>query len=327
MKAIVLENYGLPEEVMSLKEVAIPIPKENEVLIKIHTTAVNDYDWSIVRGKPYLYRLMFGVSKPKHPILGMELAGVVDGIGLMVSKLKVGDAVYGDISQFGFGTFAEYICIHEDAVLIKPEELGFETATAIPHASTLALQALRNIGKIRQGHKVLINGGGGGVGTIGLQLARLSNCKVTGVDSEEKLTMMKLLGYDQVIDYKKVDFTKTGEQYDLIVDCKTNKSPFSYLRSLKPTGIYVTIGGSPINLISVLFWSKIFSLFSTKSLQILSLKPNEGLDEIAQLVVQNKISPEIDGPYPLDDTARLIQYFGEGKHKGKVVIKVNGIDQ
>lgn len=324
MKAIVLENYGLPEEVLALKEVAMPIPKENEVLIKIHTTAVNDYDWSIVRGKPYLYRLLFGISGPEHPIPGMELAGVVHGIGSKVGKLKVGDAVYGDISQFGFGTFAEYISIHEDAVLIKPEELDFETATAIPHASTLALQALRNIGKIRQGQKVLINGGGGGVGTIGLQLAKLSNCKVTGVDSEEKLAIMKLLGCDQVIDYKKVDFTKTGETYDLILDCKTGKSPFSYLRALKPSGSYVTIGGHPSNLIFVLFWSKIFSLFSTKSLQILSLKPNEGLNEIAQLVIQNKIRPEIDGPYPLDDTARLIQYFGDGKHKGKIVIKVSG---
>lgn len=324
MKAILFEKYGIPEEVLALKEASLPTPQDNEVLIKIHATTINDYDWSIVRGKPYLYRLMFGLSKPKNPIAGMELAGIVEGIGSKVSKLKVGDAVYGDISQFGFGTFAEYISIHEDAVLIKPEGLSFEIAAAIPHASTLALQALRGIGKIKQGQKVLINGGGGGVGTIGLQLAKLSNCHVTGVDSAEKLAMMKSLGYDQVIDYKKVDFTKTGEQYDLILDCKSNKSPFSYLRALKPTGIYVTIGGNLGSLISVLFWSKIFSLFSAKKLQILSLKPNEGLDEIAQLIIQNKISPEIDGPYPLEDTARLIQYFGEGKHKGKIVIKVNG---
>ncbi|WP_339753290.1 NAD(P)-dependent alcohol dehydrogenase [Algoriphagus aquimarinus] len=324
MKAILLEKYGIPEEVLALKEAPIPTPKDNEVLIKIYTTTINDYDWSIVRGKPYLYRLMFGLFKPKNPIAGMELSGIVEGIGAKVSKLKVGDAVYGDISQFGFGTFAEYISIHEDAVLIKPEGLSFEIATAIPHASTLALQALRGIAEIKQGQKVLINGGGGGVGTIGLQLAKLSNCEVSGVDSGEKLAMMKSLGYDQVIDYKKVDFTKTGEQYDLILDCKSNKSPFSYLRALRPTGIYVTIGGDLTSLISVLFWGKIFSLFSSKRLQILSLKPNEGLDEIAQLIIQNKITPEIDGPYPLKDTARLIQYFGEGKHKGKVVIKVSG---
>lgn len=324
MKAILFEKYGIPEEVLALKEAPLPTPKDYEVLIKIHATTINDYDWSIVRGKPYLYRLMFGLSKPKNPIAGMELSGIVEGIGAKVSKLKVGDAVYGDISHFGFGTFAEYISIHEDAVLIKPEGLSFEIATAIPHASTLALQALRDIAKIQQGQKVLINGGGGGVGTIGLQLAKLNNCEVSGVDSGEKLAMMKSLGYDQVIDYKKVDFTKTGEQYDLILDCKTNKSPFSYLRALKPTGTYVTIGGNLTNLISVLFWSKIFSLFSSKRLRILSLKPNEGLDEIAKLVIQHKITPEIDGHYSLEDTPRLIQYFGEGKHKGKIVIKVSG---
>ena len=324
MKAIVFEKYGKPEDVLTLKEVAVPILGDNEVLIKIRATAINDYDWSLVRGKPYLYRLMFGLTKPKNPIAGMELAGVVEHIGAKVTKQKVGDAVYGDISEFGFGTFAEYICIHEDAVLIKPEGLSFEIAAAIPHASSLALQALRDIGKIKQGQKVLINGGGGGVGIIGFQLAKLSGCPVTGVDSNEKLAMMKSLGYDHVIDYKKVNFTKTGEQYNLILDCKTNKSPFSYLRALKPSGIYVTIGGTPSSLISTLFWGKIFSIFTSKKLQILSLKPNEGLDEIAQLVIQNKISPEIDGPYLLEHTPRLIQYFGEGKHKGKVVIKVSG---
>lgn len=323
MKAIVAKKYGKPKEVLAQKDLAFPIPKDNEVLIKIHATAINDYDWSLVRGKPYLYRLMFGLFKPKNPIAGMELAGVVEGLGSKATKLKVGDAVYGDISEFGFGTFAEHISIHEDALLLKPDELSFEIATAIPHASTLALQALRDIGKMKQGQKVLINGGGGGVGTIGLQLAKLSECHVTGVDSGEKFPMMKSLGYDQVIDYKKVDFTKSGEKYDLILDCKTNKSPFSYLRALKITGIYVTIGGNPSSLISVLFWGKIFSVFSSKKLQILSLKPNEGLDEIAQLVIQNKIKPEIDGPYPLEDIPRLIQYFGEGKHKGKVVISID----
>lgn len=322
MKAILFEKYGLPKKVLKLKEVAKPVPKENEVLIKIYATAINDYDWSIVRGKPYLYRLMFGLFKPKYKISGMELACVVEDIGSNVKNLKVGDAVFGDISKYGFGTFAEYISINEDSVIKKPDELSFEIATAIPHASTLALQALRDIGKIKHGRKVLINGGGGGVGTIGLQLAKLSNCKVTGVDSQEKFDIMKTLGFDHVIDYKKVDFTKTGEQYDLILDCKTNKSPFSYLKALNPNGKYVTIGGNLISLITVLFWSKPISLFSTKKLQIFSLKQNEGLDYICELLIQNKIKSEIDGPYPLEDTARLIQYFGDGLHKGKIVIKI-----
>jgi len=323
MKAILFEAYGLPKAVLKLKELAKPIPKENEVLIKIYATAINDYDWSMVRGKPYLYRLMFGLLKPKYKTPGMELAGLVEDIGLNVKKLKVGDAVFGDISKYGFGTFAEYISINEDSVIKKPDELSFEIATAIPHASALALQALRDVGKIKNGQKILINGGGGGVGTIGLQLAKLSNCQVTGVDSHEKFDMMKSLGFDHVIDYKKVDFTKTGEQYDLILDCKTNKSPFSYLKALKPNGKYVTIGGKLINLLTVLFLSIPIHLLSTKKLKILSLKPNEGLDYICELLKQNKITSEIDGPYPLEDTPRLIQYFGDGQHKGKIVIKTN----
>ncbi|MEW7290355.1 NAD(P)-dependent alcohol dehydrogenase [Aquimarina sp. 2304DJ70-9] len=322
MKAIVFEKYGLPGKVLKCKEVAKPIPKENEVLIKIQATTVNDYDWSLVRGKPYLLRLMYGLSTPKYRISGMELSGTVEDIGSNVEKLKVGDAVFGDISKYGFGTFAEYISIHENAVIKKPDDLSFETAAAIPHASTLALQALRDIGEIKEGQKILINGGGGGVGTIGLQLAKLKNCEVTGVDSREKLDMMLSLGFDYVIDYKKVNFTKTEEQYDIILDCKTNKSTFSYLRALNPNGRYVTIGGNLFNLIRILFWGKFVPLFSTKRLQILGLKPNEGLDYICELVKQNKIKLKIDGPYRLEDTPSLIQYFGDGKHKGKIVIKM-----
>jgi len=323
MKAILIEKYGLPEQVLKLKEVAKPAHNENEVLIKIKTTAINDYDWSLVRGKPYLYRLMYGLRKPKHQILGMELVGTIEAIGSNVEQLKVGDVVFGDTSNYGFGTFAEYVCINENAVKKKPVNVSFEDAAAIPHASTLAFQALRGIGKINEGQKILINGGGGGVGTIGLQLAKLHNCEVTGVDSKEKLSMMKSMGFDYAIDYKQVDFTKTGEQYDLILDCKTDKSAFSYLRALKPNGKYVTIGGKVDKLLKVLFWGKIISIFSTKKLKLLSLKPNAGLDYICGLLEQNKIKCVIDGPYNLEDTPWLIQYFGEGKHQGKIVIQMN----
>ncbi len=323
MRAIFFENYGLPLKALTIKEVDKPIPKANEVLIKIYATAVNDYDWSIARGKPYLYRLMFGLFRPKNQIPGMELSGVIEAIGVGVTKWEVGDEVFGDISNYGFGTFAEYISIHEDSVIKKPEELSFEDAAAIPHASALALQGLRDLGKIKQGQKVLINGAGGGVGTIGFQVAKLHNCHVTGVDSAEKFEMMTSLGYDQLIDYNVFDFTRLGEQYDLILDCKTNKSPFSYLKALKPNGIYVTIGGNLSSLVSVLFWSKLISLFSSKKLKILSLKPNEGVDYICELLIDRKITPQIDGPYPLEEIPRLIQFFGEGLHKGKIVIRVN----
>jgi len=321
MKAIVFEKYGKPEQVLKIVEAEKPQPKENEVLVKIKATAINDYDWSIVRGKPYLYRLMFGLFKPKFKISGMELSGVIEGIGPKVTTRKVGEAVYGDISNFGFGTFAEYICVPENEVLLKPDEISFEVAASFPHASTLALQALREIGKIKKGQKILINGGGGGVGTMGLQLAKNYQCEVTGVDSESKLEMMKSIGFDHVIDYKKVNFTKTGEQYDLILDCKTLKPALSYLRALKPSGVYVTVGGSISNLLGVLFWRKLIPIFSSKKLHILSLKPNEGLEEICNLIISNQLKCQIDGPYPFEEIPRLIQYFGEGLHKGKIVVK------
>ncbi len=323
MKAVIFKKYGLPEKVLEIREVEKPIPKDNEILIKIYSTAVNDYDWSLIRGKPFLYRLMFGFFKPKHFISGMELSGIIDAVGSNVQKMKVGDAVYGDISTYGFGSFAEYISVNEMAVIKKPNEMSFEEATAIPHASLLALQALRDKGDIRHGQKILINGAGGGVGTFGLQLAKLYNCEVTGVDSGEKLEMMKSIGFDYVIDFKKVNFTKNGLQYDLILDCKSNKSPFSYLKSLKPNGKYVTVGGKLVSLFKILFWGKIFSFFSSKKLQILSLRPNDGLDYINELFKQNRIKCILDGPYPIEEIPRLIRYFGDGEHKGKIVIKMN----
>lgn len=323
MIAVVIKKYGSPEQVLELQEIATPTPKEKEVLVKIHATTINDYDWSFVRGRPFIYRLMFGFSKPKHLVPGMELSGVIEETGIGVHKFKVGDAVYGDISDHGFGTFATYICIHEDAVVKKPPSMSFEAAAAIPHASLLALQALRNIANIQNGQHILINGGGGGVGTMGLQIAKVFNCAITGVDTVDKLNMMQSVGFDFVVDYKKEDFTKNGVQYDVILDCKSHKSPFAYIRSLKPKGTYITVGGELPALLKILIWGKIFRFFSAKKFQILSLKPNRGLEYMNKLFEENKISPVIDGPYSMDQIPSLISYFGEGKHKGKIVIKMD----
>lgn len=322
MKAQVFEKYGNPEQVLHLVEQEKPIPKDNEVLVKIVATAINDYDWSMVRGKPLLYRLIFGLPKPKSRIPGMELSGIVEEIGSKVTQKRVGEAVFGDISNFGFGTLAEYIVVPENELLSKPDKLSFEDAAAIPHAATLAYQAIKKIGGIQKGQKILINGGGGGVGTLGLQIAKTYQCHVTGVDSGPKLQMMHDLGYDQVLDYKETDFTSTGETYDLILDCKTSSSAFSYLKALKDNGNYISIGGHANKLISLLFWGKILSVFTNKKLQILALKPNEGLDELAEMVISGQLKTQIDGPYSLEEVPRLIQYFGEGLHQGKIVIKL-----
>lgn len=318
MQAIILERYGSPE-VLQLKEVPRPTPGKNEVLIKIHATAINDYDWSMVRGKPYAYRLLFGLFKPKHAIPGMEVAGTVEALGENATTFKVGDPVYGDTSEYGFGTLAEYICINEKAVIPKPESMPFEEAAALPHAALLAWQGLVDLGTIQKGQKILINGAGGGVGTLGLQIARQYDAEVTGVDTGEKLKMMEAIGFDHVIDYRKEDFTKLGQRYDLILDAKTTRSPSAYARVLSPGGKYVTVGGKLMRMLQLLFSRK----FGRKNFHILPLKPNKGLNTISKLYEEGKIKPQLDGPYSLEEVPRLIQYFGEGKHSGKIVISIN----
>ncbi|MGB5289469.1 MAG: NAD(P)-dependent alcohol dehydrogenase, partial [Ignavibacteriaceae bacterium] len=275
---------------------------------------------SMVRGKPYLYRLMFGIIKPKRKIPGMELAGIIEELGTNATSFKVGDAVYGDISGYGFGSFAEYISINEKALKLKPGKMSFEQAASIPHASMLAVQALIDIGQVQIGEKILINGAGGGFGTFGLQIAKLYNTEVTGVDTGDKLEMMKSIGFDHVIDYKKENFTKNGQRYDLILDAKTNRSTFDYLRSLSPNGRYVTVGGFISRLLQAFFLGSIIRRFSKKNIRIVALKPNKDLDYINELFKEGKIKPVIDGPYKLSEVPEAIRHFGEGKHKGKVVI-------
>ncbi|WP_431123446.1 NAD(P)-dependent alcohol dehydrogenase [Flagellimonas flava] len=319
MKAIVQTSYGHPERVLQLQEVQTPLPKANEVQINIKATTINDYDWAVATGKPYLYRLMFGLFKPKKSIPGMELAGVVSKVGEQVKDLKIGDRVFGDISEHNFGSFAEYICLSPDAIRKMPINMDFGQASALPHASLLALQAFDKV-NLKERQKVLINGGGGGVGTLGLQLAKLKNCEVTGVDSSDKLEAMLQLGFDHVLDYQKENFTKTGSRYDVILDCKTHQSAFAYRRALNPNGKYISIGGKLGRLVHLLILGGVLSKLGPKKYQILALKANLGLERIAELYVQNKLKPTIDGPYSLVDIPRLVQYFGEGKHKGKIVI-------
>ncbi|MBT8293382.1 MAG: NAD(P)-dependent alcohol dehydrogenase [Eudoraea sp.] len=322
MKALVFTKYGSPE-VLQLKEIEKPTPKENEVLVEIHATAVNDYDWSMIRGKPYLYRLLFGLLKPKHQIPGMELSGTIVALGTNAELFKVGDAVYGDISTYGFGGFAEYVCINEKALVNKPDKMSFEEATAIPHASALALQGLVDTGDIKKGQKVLINGAGGGMGTFGLQIAKLYDAEVTGVDTGDKLKMMTEIGFDHIIDYKKEDFTKNGQTYDLILDAKTTRSTFDYLRALSSKGKYVTVGGYLNRLFPMFLLKPWISIFSKKRIHIVALKPNKDLNYISELFEAGKIRPIIDGPFNLSELPEAIQYFGEGRHQGKVVIVNN----
>ncbi|MCL6265920.1 NAD(P)-dependent alcohol dehydrogenase [Flagellimonas myxillae] len=322
MKAIFQTSYGHPEEVLQLQEFPTPLPKEKEVQISIKATTVNDYDWAMVTGKPFLYRLMFGLFKPKKNIPGMELAGIVTQVGSQVKDLKIGDKVFGDISDHGFGTFATHLCVNEKAVRKIPEGLDLIDAAALPHASLLALQAWDKV-VLQKGQKVLINGGGGGVGSFALQLAKLKDCEVTGVDSERKLEQMLALGFDHVIDYSKSDFTKNKIQYDHILDCKSTRSAFTLVRSLAPKGNYITVGGKVGSLLSLAIWGRLASLITGKRFQILALKPNLGLEKVSTLWLQGMLKCPIDGPHPFEELPRLVQYFGTGKHHGKIVVNLD----
>lgn len=321
MKAIVYERYG-PPEVLELKEVEKPTPKEDELLIKVHAASVNDWDWGLVRGKPFVIRMINGLLKPKNKIPGVDIAGKVEVVGRKVKKFQPGDDVFGDISECGFGGFAEYVCVRENALALKPANMTYEEAATIPHAAMLAVQGLIDKGKIQQGQKLLINGAGGGVGTFGVQIAKLYGVEVTGVDSSDKFDMMRSMGFDHVIDYKQEDFTKNGKQYDLILDAKTNRSVFDYARSLSPNGNYVTVGGSLGRLFQALLLAPLISVFRKKNISILGLKPNKDLAYMNKLFEEGKVKCVIDGPYKLSEVPKALRYFGEGKHKGKVVITI-----
>ncbi|MCX2681413.1 NAD(P)-dependent alcohol dehydrogenase [Galbibacter sp. EGI 63066] len=321
MKAIILKEYGLPN-VLEIGEVVKPIPNDKEVLVRIHSASINDWDWGLVRGKPFMIRLMYGLKKPKINIPGVDVSGKIEAVGGKVSSFKIGDEIYCDLSECGFAGFAEYVCVPEKKLSKKPSNISYNDASALPHAGLLAFQGLVEKGKVKSGQRILINGAGGGVGTLGIQILKSYGLKVTGVDSDEKFDLMKSLGFDSVMDYKKVDFTENGEKYDLILDTKSNRSVFKYARSLKKNGTYITVGGSMYRLFEILLLGSLISLFTSKKLSVLNLKPNKGLDQISKLVEKGQIRPVVDGPYGFDKIPKLIQYFGEGKHLGKIIVEI-----
>jgi NADPH:quinone reductase-like Zn-dependent oxidoreductase len=318
MKAMVYTKYG-PPDVLELTEVDKPIPKDDEVLIKVYAVSINDWDWGLLQGIPFINRLLFGLLKPKKRILGSDIAGRIEAVGKNVKLFQPGDEVFGDLSG-DWGGFAEYVCARENALALKPTRMTFNEAAAIPQAAMLAVQGLRDAGQIQAGQKILINGAGGGVGTFAVQIAKLYGVEVTGVDSSGKLDMLRSIGFDQVIDYTKEDFTKKGQCYDLILDVKTNRSIFDYMRALSPNGIYVTVGGSTARLIQVLLLGPLISMISKKNIRLVGLKPNKDLAYMNELFEGGKIKPVIDGPYKLSEVPEALRYFGAGHHKGKVVV-------
>ncbi len=326
MKAIVYTKYGSPD-VLELKEVEKPTPKEDEVLIKVHAASINSWDWDLLRGTPFMARLMGGgLLKPKNKILGTDIAGRVEAVGKNVKQLQPGDEVFGELSRrflsLGWGGFAEYACAHENSMMLKPASMTFEEAAAIPQVAALALGALRYKGKIQKGQKVLMNGGGGGVGTFVIQIAKSFGAEVTGVDSTGKLDMMRSIGADYVIDYTKEDFTKNGQRYDLILDVAAYRSIFDYKRALSPTGVYGVIGGSIARFFQTMFMGPLITIGGSKKMGATGANPNEGLAFILELFEAGKVKPVIDRCYPLSEVPEAFRYFGEGLVKGKIVITV-----
>jgi NADPH:quinone reductase-like Zn-dependent oxidoreductase len=322
MQAIVATRYGSPDA-LQLAEVPKPAPADNEVLVQVHAVAINDWDWGLLQGTPLITRLLgTGLRKPKQPILGSDIAGRVEAVGKKVERFKPGDEVFGDLSG-RWGGFAEYVCAPANALALKPADMTFEQAAAIPQAAMLAVQGLRDVGQLQPGQKLLINGAGGGVGTFGLQLARLhEGVEVTGVDHATKLDLLRSMGFDHVIDYTREDFTKSGQRYDLILDAKTNRSPFAYTRALRPNGTYVTVGGSLLRLFQAFALGRLIARLSKKHIRIAILKPNKDLAFMNELFQAGKVTPVIDGSFTLHDVPEAMRYFGSARHKGKVVITV-----
>jgi NADPH:quinone reductase-like Zn-dependent oxidoreductase len=317
MKAIVYDKYGSPD-VLRLEDIQKPTPGDDEVLVKINAVSINSWDWDTLTGKPFEYRILFGLLKPKSTkIHGCDIAGRVEEIGKNITRFQVGDEVFGDIAEDGWGAFAEYTCAHENELALKPSSMTFEEAACLSHGGNLAVQGLIDYGEIKSGQKVLINGGGGSTGTLAIQIAKLFNAEVTAVDHSEKFDTMLTLGADHVIDYTKDDFTRSKQKYDLIFDLKTNRSIFDFRRALCPTGIYVTVGGKTSRILQIVLFGKLFKKYK---MHMVVYKANKDLNYLIELFEADNIKPVIDKCFPLEKTADAFRYFGEGRFKGKIVV-------
>lgn len=338
MKAIVYEKYGSPD-VLELKDVEKPVARDNEVLIKVHAVSLNFSDNAMLKGEPFMVRFFSGLQKPKNTILGADIAGIVEAVGKNVTQFKPGDEVIADKGDNDRGGLAEYVCADEGLVVLKPANITFEEASTIPIAAVTALQGIKYTGLIpsesdqalmlsdnpvKKVKKALVNGASGGVGTFVLQIVKTIASEVTAVCNTDKIEMVRSRGADKVIDYKKEDFTKNGEQYDLIIACNGYHPISDYKRSLSPDGIYVCIGGKGAQIFQSMFWGPIISLNGKKKLGNMGVaKANkDDLIFINKLINAGKIKPVIDKCYPLSEAKEAFRHYERGHVKGKIVVTV-----
>jgi len=320
MKAVVYEKFG-STDVLNVREIEKPTPRDNEVLIKVHAASINSWDWDLLRGKPFLTRLDGGLLKPKFKILGADISGQIVAIGSKVKQLQIGNEVFGDLSGCRWGGFAEYVCADENVLALKPAHMPYDEAASIPQAAVLALQGLHYGGKIQKGQKILINGAGGGVGTFAIQMAKSFGAEVTAVDKAEKRDIMLAVGADHVIDYIQENFTQHGQRYDLILDVIATRSIIDYMRILDSKGTYVMVGGSTARILQLALLGPLISRITAKKMGILIHKPNkQDLNDINGLYESGSIKPIIDKHFPLHEVADALRYYGEGQTRGKIVI-------
>jgi NADPH:quinone reductase-like Zn-dependent oxidoreductase len=320
MKAVVHTRYG-PPDVLRITDVETPAPRDDEVLVKVHAVSLNGSDWEALRGKP-LYSRIAGPFRPRHHILGSDIAGRVAAAGRNTTLFGPGDDVFADILGT-MGGFAEYVRVPESALARMPAGMTYEEAASLPQAGAIALQGIGEKGAVQPGQQVLINGGGGGAGMYAVQLAKLHGAEVTGVDNAEKLEFMRSLGADHVIDYTREDFTRTGRAYDVILDLAAHRSVFAYAGSLAPGGRYLYVGGSAGALLQVLLIGPLLGRAEGKKIRLLAVRLGaQHLAPIVELCQAGTIATVIDRRYRLNEVPEALRYLGEGHAKGKVVVIV-----
>jgi NADPH:quinone reductase-like Zn-dependent oxidoreductase len=324
MQAIVYRCYGSPD-VLKLEEREKPTPAADELLVRVHAASVNPLDWHYMTGSPYIMRLDAGLGAPKDPRMGVDFAGTVEAVGQNVTHFKPGDEVFGGRD----GAFAQYVTVREvRAVALKPSNMSFAQAAAVPIAGVTALQALRDEAQVHAGQKVLINGASGGVGTFAVQIAKSLGAEVTGVCSTRNLAMVHAIGADHVIDYTREDFTKGTQHYDVIVDTVGTHSALDYEHVLNPKGVYVMIGsttpGNWFGWLELPITAKLLSPFTSQKLGMMLTDLNQkDLNVLGELMQSGKLTPVIDRSYQLSDVPAAIRYLQAGHARGKVVITVD----
>lgn len=320
MKAVTHDRYGSPD-ILRLEDLPTPVPAPNEVLVRVAAASVNSWDWDLLTGTPYAFRLAHGLLRPRHRVLGADVAGRVEAVGERVTRFAPGDEVFGDLSAHRWGGFAEFACAPETAWARRPASMRVEQAAALPQAGCMALQGLCEDGGLQPGHAVMINGGGGGVGTFAIQIARAVGAEVTGVDRTDKLETMRALGADRVLDYTREDFAREASRYDLILDVTAHRSMFAYARALRRGGTYVMLGGAPGRILQLVAVGPWISWRQRKRMRLSIMKPNHGLDALVERFAAGTLTPSIDRVYALEEVPEAFRHFHRGVH-GKLVVRV-----